>query len=78
MLIVTFLPRVAVTATIHVPADQPTIQAGIDAASDGDIVLVADGIFDKQFNFIGKDIVVRSVTGPEYAIILGWTIAARP
>ncbi len=35
------LPSTA--ATIHVPGDQPTIQAGIDAAVDGDIVLVAAG-----------------------------------
>ena len=28
-------------ATIHVPADQPTIQAGIDAVVSGDTVLVA-------------------------------------
>jgi hypothetical protein len=32
-------------ATIHVPADRPTVQAGIDAAKDGDVVLVAPGIY---------------------------------
>jgi hypothetical protein len=31
----------SVAATIHVPADQPTIQAGINAAADGDKVPVA-------------------------------------
>ena len=30
-------------AVIHVPADQPTIQQGIDAASNGDTVAVAAG-----------------------------------
>ena len=37
-------------ATIHVPDDQPTIQAGIDAAESGDDVF--DGSFDRQINVI--------------------------
>ncbi len=31
----------AYAATINVPADEPTIQSGIDLAQDGDTVLVA-------------------------------------
>jgi len=45
---------------IHVPADYPTIQAGIDAAVDGDVVLVAEGTYYENINFIGKPITVAS------------------
>jgi parallel beta-helix repeat protein len=46
--------------TIHVPYDVPTIQAGINSASDGNIVLVADGTYLENINFKGKAITVAS------------------
>lgn len=48
------------STTINVPADQPTIQAGIDAAVDGDTVLVAEEIYYENINFNGKAITVAS------------------
>jgi parallel beta-helix repeat protein len=58
-------------ATIHVPADQPTIQAGVDAAQDGDTVLVAPGTYVENIDFLGKAITVQSTDGPTVTIIDG-------
>jgi len=45
---------------INVPADQPTIQAGINAASTGDTVIVAEGTWYENIRFMGKAITVAS------------------
>jgi len=46
--------------TIHVPGDYTTIQAAIDAAVNGDLVLVAEDTYYENINFNGKGITVAS------------------
>ena len=66
-------PGGAFAATINVPAHYATIQAAIDAAVDGGTVLVSDGTYtgsgNKNLDFGGKAITVRSENGPHYCII---------
>ena len=57
----------------HVPFEYVTIQSAIDAASDRDTVLVANGTFsgagNKNLDFGGKSIKVIAENGPDYTII---------
>src|SRR5215467_11246084 len=67
----------AVAATvIHVPGDQPTIQAAINAANNGDTVLVSPGTYTENINFLGKAITVTSSNGPKLTIIDGGGVSS--
>ena len=57
---------------IHrVPDDFATIQAAIDAAGDGDLVLVSPGSYQEVLDFGGKDVSLASEEGPEATTIQG-------
>jgi len=55
-----FLFGIGNATIINVPADQPTIQDGIEVCTNGDTVLVASGTYLENINFLGKQIIVTS------------------
>jgi hypothetical protein len=61
----------------RVPQEYGTIQAAIDAAYDHDIVRVSDGIYtgegNRDLNYNGKMVEMKSVNGAETTIIDGGT-----
>lgn len=70
-LILLTIPTICFSATIHVPGDQATIQAGIDAAVNGDTVLVAPGTYVENIKFNGKRITLTSSGGAAVTVIDG-------
>lgn len=60
VLLVVFFSRVFATI-IEVPSDVPSIQGGIDAALEGDTVLVDTGRYVENVDFMGKNVVLGSL-----------------
>lgn len=59
----------ASAATINVPADYGTIQAAVDAAANGDVVVVAPGTYAEQVDFATKAITLASTDPTDPAVV---------
>ncbi len=68
------LVQYAAGGELHVPAQFPTIQLAINAALDGDEIVVAPGTYSQALRLMGKKIVVRSSGGPAVTIISGASV----
>jgi hypothetical protein len=56
-----------------VPQAFPTIQAALDAAIDGDRVVVAPGVYAEQLDFLGKAVLLES-TNPSDPLVVAATV----
>lgn len=65
-------------ASRHVPAQYPNIQAAINDCNDGDVVLVAPGTYtglgNRDIDFLGKPITVRSIDPNDPEIVASTVI----
>ncbi len=67
------LPALSQATTLNVPTQYATIQAAVNAAQNGDMVLIADGTYtgpgNVDIDFGGKNLTVTSQHGPNSTII---------
>ena len=71
---VTYLLSVAFAAsTLYVPSQYSTIQAALNAASNGDTIIVDDGVYkgssNRGLDFNGKQVKLKSKNGPDACMI---------
>ncbi len=61
----------ALGATLVVPWEYGTIQEGIVAATDGDMILVAMGTYHENIDFLGKGVVILAEAGADATVLDG-------
>ena len=84
LFLVIFFASIISATIINVPGDQPTIQAGINVAVDGDTVLVAPGtyyenieIYQKNdIHIIGSGVDVTTIDGDENGHVVVFNVAS--
>jgi hypothetical protein len=64
-----FLGHFTQGAEWTVPEQRPSIQAALDGAAPGDVILVSPGVYRENLDFQGKNVAVRSLAGPSGTII---------
>lgn len=75
LLVLLLIPVLSYPANWLVPVDYPAIQAAVDAAGDGDTILIADGVYSGpgnisiQWDATNKHLVIMSENGRDHCII---------
>jgi hypothetical protein len=72
----TLLQLAGHAAVLHVPGDYFHIQTAINAATNGDVVLVSSGLYVENINFKGKAITLTSTNPADPAVVRSTIIRA--
>ena len=60
--------------TINVPEDQPTIQAAVDVAEPGDLILIAPGTYEEAVDVETEDLTIRGLDRNEVVLEGGFEL----